>query len=49
MRDGAQRAQRLAAHPDKVFLYDGVEHGIPRNADRESQAEEYSAEKKSTP
>ena len=49
VRDGAQLAQRLAAHPDKVFTYDGVERGVPRNADREGQAEEYSAKKKSTP
>ena len=49
VRDGAQLAQRLAAHPDKVFAYDGVERGIPRNADREGQQEEYSAKKKPTP
>ena len=49
VRDGAQLAQRLAAHPDKVFTYDGVERGIPRNADRDGQQEEYSAKKKSTP
>ena len=49
VRDGAQLAQRLAAHSDKVFPYDGVERGIPRNADREGHAEEYSAKKKSTP
>ena len=49
VRDGAQLAQRLAAHPNKVFTYDGVERGIPRNADREGQKEEYSAKKKFTP
>jgi len=49
VRDGAQLAQRLAAHPDKIFTYDGVERGIPRNADREGQEEEYSAKKKSMP
>ena len=49
VRDGAQLAQRLAAHPNKVFTYDGVERGIPRNADRDGQQEEYSAKKKSTP
>ena len=49
VRDGAQLAQRLAAHPDKVFTYDGVERSIPRNADREGQEEEYSAKKKSMP
>ena len=45
VRDGAQLARRLAAHPDKVFTYDGVERGIPRNADREGQQEEYSTKK----
>ncbi len=49
VRDGAQRAQRLADHPDKVFTYDGVERGIPRNADWEGQKEEYSAKKKTWP
>ena len=49
MREGAQLARRLAAHPDKVFTCDGVERGIPRNADREGQAEKYSAKKKSMP
>ena len=48
VRDGAELAQRLAAHPDKVFTYDGVERAIPRNADRAGQAEEYSAKKKRT-
>ena len=48
VRDGAQLAQRLAQHPDKVFAYDGVERGVPRNTDREGQAEEYSAKKKPT-
>ena len=48
VRDGAALAQRLAQHPDKVFAYDGVERGIPRNADPEAQAEEYSAKKKRT-
>ena len=46
VRDGAQLAQRLVAHPDKVFTCDGVERGIPRNADRAGQEEEYSAKKK---
>ncbi len=49
VRDGAQLAQRLATHPDKVFTYDGVERGIPRNVDRDGQQEEYSAKKKSMP
>lgn len=48
VRDGAELAQRLAAHPDPVFAYDGLERGVPRNADREAQAEEYSAKKKAT-
>ena len=45
VREGAQLAQRLAAHPDKVFTCDGVERGIPRNVDRVGQEEEYSAKK----
>ncbi len=49
VRDGAQLAQRLATHPDQVFTCNGVARGIPRNADRAGQAEEYSAKKKSTP
>ena len=48
VRDGAALAQHLAAHPTKVFAYDGVKRGIPRNADRDGQAEEYSAKKKRT-
>ena len=47
-RDGAALAQRLAQHPEPVFAYDGVERGVPRKADREAQAEEYSAKKKRT-
>ena len=49
VRDGAQLAQRLADHPGKVFTYDGVERGIPRNVDGEGQKEEYSAKKKTWP
>ncbi len=49
IRDGAQLAQRLAAHPDKVFTCDGVERGIPRNSDWDGQQQEYSAKKKCTP
>ncbi|MBD2768422.1 hypothetical protein IC235_11015 [Hymenobacter sp. BT664] len=45
VRDGAALAQQLAHHPDKVFAYDGGERGIPRNADRDGQAEEYIAKK----
>ena len=45
VHDGAQLAQRLAAHPDKVFTCDGVERGIPRNVDRAGQAEAYSTKK----
>ncbi len=41
--------QTLAAHPDWVFTCDGVERGIPRNADRAAQEEAYRAKKKSTP
>ena len=48
VREGAELAQRLAGHPDPVFAYDGLERGIPRNADRDGQAEEYSAKKKRT-
>ena len=47
-RDGAELAQCLANHPEKIFADDGVERGIPRNADGEGQAEEYSAKKKRT-
>ncbi|RZL07065.1 MAG: transposase family protein [Hymenobacter sp.] len=46
VRDGAELAQRLAAHPEPVFAYDGVERGVPRNPDYEAQAEEYRAQKK---
>ncbi|MGI4735754.1 MAG: transposase family protein [Janthinobacterium lividum] len=49
VRDGAQLAERLANHPAKVFTYDGVERGIPRNTDWEGQQQEYSAKKKSMP
>jgi Helix-turn-helix of DDE superfamily endonuclease len=48
VRDGAELAQRLAAHPERVFTYDGMERGVPRNIDRDAQAEEYSAKKKRT-
>jgi hypothetical protein len=48
VRDGAELAQRLRQHPEPVFTYDGVERGLLRNADREGQAEEYSAKKKPT-
>lgn len=46
VRDGAELARHLAQQPDKVFPYDGVERRVPRNADREAQAEDYSAKKK---
>lgn len=46
VREGSQLAQHLAEHPDKVFTYDGVERGIPRNADPAGQEAEYSAKKK---
>ena len=48
VRDGAELAQRLAAHPEPVFAYDGVERGVPRNLDYEAQAEEYSAKKRAS-
>lgn len=48
VRDGTELAQRLAAHPEPVFAYDGVERGVPRNPDYEAQAEEYSAKKEAT-
>ncbi|WP_165768382.1 transposase family protein [Hymenobacter amundsenii] len=48
VRDGGELAQRLAAHGELVFAYDGVERGVPRNQDREAQAEEYSGKKKRT-
>ena len=43
VRDETELAQRLAHHPEPVFAYDGVERGVPRNRDREAQADEYSA------
>ena len=48
VRDGGELAQCLANHPEPVFAYDGVERAVPRNTDREAQAEEYSAKKKRT-
>jgi len=48
VRDGTELAQRLATHPELVFAYAGVERGVPRNADNQAQAEEYSAQKKRT-
>jgi hypothetical protein len=45
VRNGAALAQRLATHPSRVFAYDGVERGIPRNTDQDGQSEEYSAKK----
>ncbi|AWM32000.1 hypothetical protein [Hymenobacter nivis] len=48
VRDGGALAQHLAAHPERVLAYDGVERGVPRNADYAAQAEEYSAKKKRT-
>ena len=38
----------MVAHPNKVFTYDGVEFGIPHNADRDGQQKEYSAKKAHT-
>ncbi|AMJ66116.1 DDE transposase family protein [Hymenobacter sp. PAMC 26628] len=49
VRDGAEPAQHLATHPAKVFPCDGVGRGIPRNADRDGQAEEYRAKKSAPP
>ncbi|WP_400194298.1 transposase family protein [Hymenobacter sp. B81] len=49
VRDGAELARHLARHPDKVFAYDGVERGVPRNQNRNGQAEEYSAKKSPPP
>ena len=48
VREGAALAQCLAQPPEKVFAYDGVERGIPRNTDPEAQAEESRAKKKAT-
>ncbi|WP_239691444.1 transposase family protein [Hymenobacter lapidarius] len=45
VRDGGKLAQRLVAHHEPVFAYDRVERGVPRNQDREAQAEEYSEKK----
>lgn len=46
VRNGQELATTLRQHPDKVFSYDGIERGILRNTDYESQEEEYSAKKK---
>lgn len=46
VRNGEELAQRLADHPYKVFAYDGLERGIPRNQDQQAQGEEYSGKKK---
>ena len=48
VRDGAALAQHLVAHPTSIFAYDGIKRGIPRNANRDGQANEYSAKKKRT-
>ena len=45
VRDGAALAQQLAAHPDRIFAYDGVERGTPRQVDLDAQAEEYRGKK----
>lgn len=46
VRNGAELAERLAAHAEKVFAYDGVERGVLRNADPVAQQEAYSGKKK---
>ena len=46
IRNGGELAWRLVNHPYKVFAYDGLERAIPRNQDRQAQAEEYSGKKK---
>lgn len=45
VRDATEVAQRLAHHPEPVFTYGGVERGVPRKANYEAQAAEYSAKK----
>lgn len=45
-RDGQQLRTLLANHPDKVFICDGTERTIQRNADQDAQEEEYSGKKK---
>lgn len=45
-RDGAILSSQLAQHPSKIFLYDGLERGILRNACDQAQEQEYSGKKK---
>jgi DDE superfamily endonuclease/Helix-turn-helix of DDE superfamily endonuclease len=45
-RDGEQLSQQLANHPTKVFVYDGLERNILRNAQDDAQKVEYSGKKK---
>ena len=46
VRNGSELAAQLAAHPEKVFTYDGIERPIQRNSDGPAQAQEYSGKKK---
>jgi len=41
-RQGEVLKKKLAAHPDKVFSYDGTDRVINRNSDQEAQEVEYS-------
>ena len=45
-RDGVLLAKQLENHPTKVFMYDGMERGILRNALDDAQEDEYSGKKK---
>lgn len=45
-RDGEQLSKQLANHPAQVFIYDGLERGILRNADNDAQEVDYSGKKK---
>ena len=46
VRDGADLAQRLAAHPSQVFTYDGMERATLRAGCPAAQAQQYSGKKK---
>jgi hypothetical protein len=45
-RDGELLSKQLANHPTKVFIYDGMERIILRNAQDDAQEDEYSGKKK---
>lgn len=45
-RDGELLSKQLSNHPTKVFIYDGMERIILRNAQDDAQEDEYSGKKK---